>query len=286
MLKKVLIGVMATMMMGATAMASGSLSLGGSSSVYPLAQSLTSQYNTTHTASPITFSVSSSDSGTGVKGAYNGTYDIGNASRELTSAELASGLVSTRIAKDAVVMIVNPNNTAVTNLTPDQIQAIYDGDITDWSQLGGASGTIVVETREAGSGTLDFFTKTFMGTSTINTINIANGSQAMHDAVEANPNAIGFIALGYVDSSVKALSLNGITASVATAQSGTYTAVRNLNMITKGAATGNAKLFLDWILTTAGQTYVQQDKEIPLITVSATNSLRTTKSLRATRATR
>jgi phosphate transport system substrate-binding protein len=284
--KKVLVGVMTTMMMGATAMASGSLTLGGSSSVYPLATLLGPQYNAAIPANPhIDFSFSSSDSGTGIADVAAGRVDIGNSSRELTSAEVASGLVSTRIAKDAVVMIVNPNNTAVKNLTPAQIQKIYNGTYQNWSDgdLGGDSAPIVVETRENGSGTLDFFTKTFMGTSTITNATTNNGSLAMHDAVAADPNAIGFIALGYVDSSVTALNLNGVAASVATAQNGTYTAVRNLNMITKGNPSGNAQLFLNWILTTAGQTCVQQDKEIPLITLNATKSLRATKNLRATR---
>jgi phosphate transport system substrate-binding protein len=289
MLKKVILAAaMATMMMGATAMASGSLSLGGSSSVYPLAQKLTTQYNVANSANPITFTVLSSDSGTGITGVAAGTYDIGDASRNLKSTDPA-GLVATTICQDAVVMVVNKNNTAVKNLTNAQIKAIYAGTITNWKQLGGADASIVVVTREDGSGTLDFFKSTFMGTSTITAnATVENGSANMRTFVAGSANAIGFISLGYVDSSLNGLQLNGVTATVANCQGTTpaYGAVRNFNMITKGAPIvgSNAQLFLSWVTGTAGQAVVSADGEVPLATNGLTaTSLRATKSLRATR---
>jgi phosphate transport system substrate-binding protein len=282
--KKVLVGVMATMMMGATAMASATpLTLGGSSAVYPLALKLGAAYNYA-SFNNISFDILYSDSITGIIGTYNGTYDIGEASRDLTTAEVAEGLVATKICQDAVVMIVNPANTAVKNLTPAMIKAIYAGTVNNWKQLRGADAPIVVETYEDGSGTLDFFTKTFMGTSTI-TMNatVNRGSYAMHDAVAANPNAIGFISMGYVDNRLNGLQLNGVTASVANCENGTYAAVRNFNMVTKGTATGNAQLFLNYVLSSAGQAIVTAYGEVPLQTLNATTSLRAAKSLRATR---
>jgi phosphate transport system substrate-binding protein len=284
MLKKVILAAaMATMMMGATAMAS-SLSLGGSSSVYPLAQRLTDTY---HAANPsVTFTVSSSDSGAGVLGAYNGTYNIGDASRELTTAEVAEGLFATKICQDAVVMIVNPNvHVNLSNLTTAQIKAIYSGVDVYWSdvQTGLPHTKIVVETREAGSGTLSFFTSTF--TAPLATAIVNQGSDNMKSAVANTQNAIGFISMGYVDNStVYGLKLDGHDATVANAQSGLYTAVRPFNMVTKGAATGNAQLFLNWVLGTQGQAIVSSDGEVQLTTNGLTaTSLRATKSLRATR---
>jgi phosphate transport system substrate-binding protein len=298
MLKKVILAAaMATMMMGATAMASGSLSLGGSSSVYPLAQKLTTGYNSDTTHSSITFSVSSSDSGTGVTGAYNGTYNIGDASRDLTTAEVAEGLVATKICQDAVVLIVNPNvHVNLSNLTTAQIKAIYSGvdannkAVVYWSdvQSGLPHTKIVVETREAGSGTLDFFTKTF--TAPLATAIANNGSAAMKTAVANTPNAIGFISMGYVDNStVYGLQLDGKDATVYNAQHGIYGAVRNFNMVTKGTPiTGsNAQLFLSWVLGTQGQAIVSADGEVPLTTTNGlkatNNSVRPARSLRATR---
>jgi phosphate transport system substrate-binding protein len=292
MLKKVILAAaMATMMMGATAMAS-SLTLGGSSSVYPLAVKLTDTYHAANTS--VTFTVSSSDSGTGVTGAYNGTYNIGDASRELTTAEVAEGLVATKICQDAVVMIVNPNvHVNLSNLTTAQIKAIYSGvdannkAVVYWSdvQTGLPHTKIVVETREAGSGTLDFFTKTF--TAPLASAIANTGSAAMKTAVANTPNAIGFISMGYVDNStVYGCQLNGNDATVTNAQTGKYTAVRNFNMITKGTPItySNTDLFLKWVLSTAGQAVVSADGEVPLATNGLTaTSLRATKSLRATR---
>jgi phosphate transport system substrate-binding protein len=290
MLKKVIMAaLMATMMMGATAMASGSLSLGGSSSVFPLAQKLTGLvgtdgYNAHNTSNKITFNLSELDSADGIKGVLNGSYDIGNVSRALSTTETGEGLVATKICQDAVVMIVNPNvHVNVSNLTTAQIKAIYSGTYTNWNQVGGKNAPIVVETREAGSGTLSFFTSTF--TAPLATAIVNQGSDNMKSAVANTQNAIGFISMGYVDNStVYGLKLDGHDANVANAQSGLYTAVRPFNMVTKGAATGNAKLFLDWVLTSAGQTIVSSDGEVQLTTNGLTaTSLRATKSLRATR---
>lgn len=297
--KKVLMGAMiATMMMGATAMANGTLTMGGSSSVYPLALKLTDgvgSYNATHSSDPISFTVSYKDSGAGINGAANGTFDIGNASRDLNSTDPA-GLVSTTICQDAVVMIVNPN-VKVTNLTTAQIQAIYSGKdannkaVVYWSdvQAGLPHTKIVVETREAGSGTLDCFTKQIMGSTPINAniVTVNNGSPALKTAVANTPNAIGFVSLGYVDNTtVMGCSLNGVTASVATIHNKTYQAWRNFNMITKGAPAGNAQKFISWVLSPAGQAIVSADGEIPNATsgsAAANHTQRTERTQRAHR---
>lgn len=286
--KKVLMGaMMATMMMGATAMASDSnIQMGGSSSVYPLAQKLTNQYTLKNPA--VTFNVTVKDSAAGINGVANGTFDIGNASRDLNSTDPA-GLVSTTICQDAVVMIVNPN-VKVKNLTTAQIQAIYSGKDVYWSdvQAGLPHTQIVVETREAGSGTLDCFTKQIMGSTPINTkiVKVNQGSQALRDAVATTSNAIGFVSLGYVDNvKVMGCSLNGVTASVATIHNKTYQAWRNFNMITKGApvAGSNVQKFFTWVLGSEGQAIVSADGEIPNATsVSATNH--TNRAERAQRA--
>ncbi|MBU2700965.1 phosphate transport system substrate-binding protein [Sporomusaceae bacterium BoRhaA] len=294
--KKVLMGaMMATMMMGATAMASDShIQMGGSSSVFPLAQKLTSQYMQEN--SGVDFHVTYKDSGAGIKGAADGTFDIGNASRDLNSTDPA-GLVSTTICQDAVVMIVNPN-VKVKNLTTAQVQAIYSGKdannkaVVYWSdvQAGLPHTKIVVETREAGSGTLDCFTKQIMGTTQISSIaKVNDGSPALKTAVATTPNAIGFISLGYVDNStVMGCSLNGVTASVATIHNKTYSAWRNFNMITKGApATGsNVQNFITWVLGSEGQAIVSADGEIPnatSVSAAANHTQRTERTQRAHR---
>jgi phosphate transport system substrate-binding protein len=280
--KKVLLtGVMATMMMGANAMAASTLTMDGSTSVYPLANLLATGYNTAST-SQITFNIKQSDSGSGIKllQVAAPTIDIANASRDLTDAESATGLVSTKIAKDAVVMIVNPANP-VKNLTAAQITGIYNGTYTNWNQVGGRNATIVVNNREAGSGTLDCFTKTITGTiTTPSSVLVANGSPAMLAAISgtANANAIGYVSMGLANSNsstVKSLTLNSITASATTVNDSTYKAQRNFNMITKGAPSATAQLFINYILSPAGQTIVQNDGEV---TIASTTLLKKTLS--------
>ncbi len=272
--RKVLVTLMAaTMMVGSTAMAAGTLTISGSSSMYNLVYDLsgsktgaTTGYNIANPSNKIGFTITESDSGSGIKDVAAGTVNIGDSSRELTAAEIASGLKATVICKDAVAMIVNKNNTLVNNLTSAQIAGIYNGTYTNWSQVGGASQPIVVYTREVGSGTRSFFVSTFLGgTDTIkSTATVYKSTELIRAAVAANPYAIGYISLGSVDSTVKATSLNGVAATVANAKAGTYTAVRNFNMVTKGAPTGNAQLFINWILTSAGQAIVTKDGEISL----------------------
>ncbi|MBU2700964.1 phosphate transport system substrate-binding protein [Sporomusaceae bacterium BoRhaA] len=275
--KKVLIGALATMMMGATAMASDHIQMGGSSDVYPLALKLTDQFRT---EKGVQFRVTYKNSDYGINGVADGTLDIGNASRDLNSTDPA-GLVSTAICQDAVVMIVNPR-IKVKNLTTAQIQAIYSGKDVYWSdvQAGLPHTKIVVETREAGSGTLDCFTKQIMGSTPIKSsiVTVNDGSPALKTAVANTPNAIGFISLGYVDNtSVMGCSLNGVTASVATVHNKTYPG-RNFNMITKGAPAGNVRDFLNWVLGPHGQALVSADGEIPNATsVSAANHTQRTQ---------
>lgn len=265
--KKVLVTLMAaTMMAGSTAMAAGTLTISGSSSMYDLVNGLSTGYNANPpSGGTISFTNTKSDSQGGINDVNAGTVNIGDSSRDLKSTD-PTGLVATVICKDAVAMIVNKNNTAVNNLTSAQIAGIYNGTYTNWSQVGGANQPIVVYTREVGSGTRDFFVKTFLGgTDTIiSTATVYNSTQLIRGAVASNPFAIGYISLGSADSTVKATSLNGVAATVANAKAGTYTAVRNFNMITKGAPTGNAQLFINWILTPAGQAIVTTDGELSL----------------------
>jgi phosphate transport system substrate-binding protein len=346
--KKVLLsGVMATMMMGATAMAAATpLVIGGSSSVFPLAEKLATGYSANHSdidfgtkgstvakTSTLFSNISYSDSGTGIKqvaGTVLPALDIANASRDLTSSD-PTGLVSTTIAKDAVVMIINPKNPlGVTNFTFAQIKGIYSGAITNWmdTKLGGdgtnlAINNIVVENREATSGTFDCFTKVFMAATpaspaypavaktattpaipaipailassaatalTSTTANTAISSQDMIAKVVANANAIGYVSMGYVTSTsgVTACQLEGMKAIVAscypvTETNGTtvtpYKAVRNFNLITKGAPSATAQNFINYILSTSGQSIVSADGEVPIVqgTYASAKKLSTTK---------
>ena len=137
-----------------TAPLSGSVSTNGSTSMEKVIGALSEQFMADNSGVKVTYDATGS--GTGIEAAKNGTCDIGLSSRALKDEEAAAGLVGTTVALDGIAVIVNPAN-GVEDLTVEQIAQIFSGEITDWSQLGGQSGTISCIGREAGSGTRDGF---------------------------------------------------------------------------------------------------------------------------------
>ena len=110
---------------------SGTIMVGGSSSVAPLMEKLIERYNEINPNANVQMTVS--DSGAGMTQTINGTYDIGMASRELKDSEKAE-LNDTQIALDGIAVIVNKQNTA-TNLSSDDVKKIYLGQANVWSDV-------------------------------------------------------------------------------------------------------------------------------------------------------
>lgn len=230
---------------------SGTIKLSGSTSVQPLAEELAAAFKKKNPSVQIT--IAGGGSGVGIKDVADGKVNIGNSSRFLTQDEAAT-LVPHVIANDAVVVVVNPGNS-VKNLTTDQIKKIFQGDIVNWKDVGGADAPIILNVRDASSGTGEYFIEHFLGkggkTAATAKNHASNG--LMRQAVASNKNAIGYISMGYIDSSIKAPTLDGIVPSMANAKNGTYKAVRPFIMATKGEATGLSEIFIDFIQSPAGQ---------------------------------
>ena len=231
---------------------SGTITMSGSTSVQPLAELLKADFAKKNPG--VTITIAGGGSGVGVKDVTEGKVNIGNASRALKEAEIAAGLVPNTIAYDAICVIVNPKNP-VKALTTEQVTKIFTGEITNWSAVGGKNAPIFVNKRTAPSGTMDFFKESFMGEGKeiVATAKQHDGNGLMVKAVAANANAVGFCSMGYVNKTIKALPIDGIAATKDNAIAGTYKHVRPLNMVTKGAATGLAKSFIDYALSAAGQ---------------------------------
>lgn len=113
-------------------MPSGSITVGGSSSVSPLMEKLIEAYKAVNANASI--EMLTTDSTVGVSGALDGTYTIGMASRELKDSEVEAGAKATVLAMDGIAVIVNPANP-IEDLTTEQIKSIYTGETTTWDAI-------------------------------------------------------------------------------------------------------------------------------------------------------
>jgi phosphate transport system substrate-binding protein len=240
-----------------TAPAPYTVTVAGSTSVSPLMELLTADY--AKVRPNVKFNISATGSGDGIKAVPAETAEIGMSSRELSPAEIGTGIDEHLIAIDGIVVIVNSGNP-VSNLTIDQIRDIYTGAVTDWSQVGGRAGKIAVVSREPGSGTRGAFEEIvkFQDKLVMGAIEF-DGTGAVKAEVSRNADAVGYISLGSVDTSVKTLNVGGVAASTANVVNGSYKIARPFLLLTKKGRALNSETtaFLDWILTDAGQGIVK-----------------------------
>ena len=202
--------------------------------------------------SGVNFTYNPPGSGSGITAVSEGRCDIGLSSRALKDSEVASGLVGTVLAYDGIAVIVNPANT-VEDLDIETIAKIYTGEITNWSEVGGADAEIVLVGREAGSGTRSGFEEL---TETVDKCKYRQELTSTGDVITAvaqNPDAIGYASLASVKDSVKALKVAGVTPTEETVKDGTYLIQRPFVLVTKEdvALSPVAQAFFDY--ATKGQ---------------------------------
>jgi len=232
----------------------------GSTSVQPYAEVLEEAYALLYPENIV--DVQGGGSSAGITAAENGTADIGMSSRHLKDAE--QGLWTIEIAKDGLAIIVHPRNP-VHNLTLEQIRGIYSAQITNWKQLGGDDAKIHIITREAGSGTRSAFTDFVMGKDARITQKaiVQDSNGAVRLLVSSDKYAIGFISLGLVDSTVKAIELDGVAATRENVMNGSYTLLRPFLFVCKEAPTGKVKDFIDFVMSEEGQRILNKEGLIP-----------------------
>ncbi len=231
----------------ATSELEGTVALGGSTSVESVVLSAMEVFMAENPGVTVTYDPTGSSSG--VKGAIDGTLDIGLASRDVKDEEETEGALGTVFAIDGIAIIVHPDN-AVEDLALEDITAIANGTITNWSEVGGADAEIVLIGREAGSGTRDGFESIVDVDEPVYQEEI-NSTGGVIGSVTGNPNAIGYASLSAVDEKVKALTVNGVAASEATIQDGSYPVQRNFNFVTMadGELSPQAQAFYDYLLS-------------------------------------
>lgn len=243
------------------------ISLVGSTSVQPLAEMLAEAYMAKYDY--VTVTVQGGGSSVGVKTVGEGSCDIGNASRAVKDSELETyeGMNPIIVCYDGIAVAMHPSNT-VEDLTEEQIAAIFKGEITNWSEVGGADMDITVYTREAASGTRGAFVELLELEDGDNVLITdmaieCNGNGVMKTNIAGNEGAIGYVSLGSLDDTLKAVKVGGVEASVDNVKNGSYPLFRPFNMITMGEPEGAVKDFLDFVLGEEGQA-IAAEKWIPV----------------------
>jgi phosphate transport system substrate-binding protein len=219
----------------------------------------------------VSFSIAAEGSTTGIAAIIDGTADIGMASRRAFPAEISSATANGRslkptiVAYDGIAIILN-NANPIKALTKKQIESIFSGEVTDWSAVGGSPGTISVYTRNTSSGTYSDFKKMAMSAKDYaGSAQKMAGNEEIASEVGKNPNGVGYVGMAYLKADgIHPVSVNGVLPSIATVRSHAYPISRSTFYYTNGDATGLAKDFLDFTLSSAGQKIVQEVGFAPL----------------------
>jgi phosphate transport system substrate-binding protein len=231
----------------ATASARTTITMSGSTSVAPLAAKLARGYVR---AFPGTarFRLLQGGSNIGIADVSHGRVSIGNSSRDPQPGD-PGGIVFNRIARDAICVVTNRAN-GIGNLSQQQIQAIFSGQVRDWSQVPGSSvsGPIDVNVRTAASGTHDAFQKLFLGSVKESSSASQRGSNGLvQQAVRSDRNAIGYVSLAFT-SGLNTAAYKGVVCTLRNAKAGQYEGTRNFYMVTRGNPTGGVAKWIRWIL--------------------------------------
>lgn len=237
----------------ASADLSGKITLAGSTSMEKLANAMAEAFMEKYPN--VTVAPEFTGSGAGLESLAKGTVDIGDASRALSDDEKADGAVENIVAIDGIAVITDSEN-AVSDITSEQLAQIYTGEITNWSDLGGADEQIVVIGREAGSGTRDAFEELNDVKDACKYAQELDSTGAVLAKVAATPGAIGYVSLDVVDDTVKALQLNSVDATEDNILAGTYVLQRPFVMATMGEISEQndlVKAFFDFIHSEEGQ---------------------------------
>ena len=210
---------------------SGTVSMAGSTSMEKLANALAEAFMAAYPG--VTVTAEFTGSGAGIEAVTAGSVDIGNASRNLTEDEKAAGIAENIVAIDGIAVVVDTANE-VAGLTSDQLASIYKGEVTNWSEVGGADQPIVVVGREAGSGTRSAFEELLAIEDQCAYANELDSTGAVMAKVASTPGAIGYVSLDVLDDTVKTVAVDDVEPTVENIKGGTYALSRPFVMATNG----------------------------------------------------
>ena len=241
---------------------SGNVATGGSTSMKNVIAALTEGFAEVEPG--VTVSYDPTGSGAGITGATDKTLDIGLSSRALKDDEKAD-VDGTTIALDGIAIIVN-NASKVEDLTVDQLKQMFTGEITNWSEVGGDDGEIVLIGREAGSGTRDGFESIVEVKDSCKYAQELTATGAVISAVEANPLAIGYASLSAVGDTVKMVTVGGVECSEETVKDGSYEVQRPFVFVTNKSVTlsEQAQAFFDFAVSADAADLIRTAGAVPV----------------------
>ena len=262
-----------------TSKLAGKISEKGSDTLLLLAQRWAEDFMNKAEYSEVQISVSGGGSGTGIAALINGQTDMADASREMTQTEIdqakAKGLnpVEWKVAMDGITIIVNPDNP-LSEVTLQQLATIYEGNVTNWKDLGGNDGQIITYGRQSNSGTYVYFKEHVLKNKDYrNDVQALNGNADIAEAVARDKNGIGYVGLGYAEQSAgtvrivnvkKDANSPAVKPSIQTVTDGSYPIARFLYIYTNGVPKDASAAYLRFILSEQGQKITEETGFIPL----------------------
>ena len=260
--------------------AGGSLQIKGSDTMISLGQAWAEAFMKKNPVAMM--AVTGGGSGTGIAALINGTCDVAESSRSMKPAEMvqakSKGITPKefKVALDGIAVVVNPKNP-VSRLSFEELRGIFMGSLTDWKQVGGKPGQIVVLSREVNSGTHIYFKEHILRRGKEKgpeefapTALLMSSSQAIADEVAENPNAIGYYGMGYISPKQKVIAVakeeqgRYVKPSIEDVRKGRYPISRPLYWYTKGEPQGTVKAMLDFVFSKEGQEIVSQLDFVPV----------------------
>lgn len=243
---------------------SGTITMAGSTSMEKLANAVAESFMEKYPN--VTVTAEFTGSSAGIESLLAGSVNIGNASRALKDSEKESGAVENIVAIDGIAVVTDTAN-AVTDLTREQLIAIYTGQTTNWSELGGEDSAIVVVGREAGSGTRGAFEELLEIENQCKYANELDSTGAVMAKVASTPGAIGYVSLDVIDETVNVFTLEGVEATAENIKAGDYFLCRPFVMATKGEISEQSALvqeLFSYLSSDEGKTVISA---VGLITV-------------------
>lgn len=240
---------------------SGTILAAGSTALQPLVEQVATKFMADSQYSGVSITVQGGGSGGGLTQVQGGQADIGNSDIfaeekfKGEDADKAKELKDHQVAVVAITAVANPN-VGVDNLTKQQLVDIFAGKITNWKDVGGIDQKIVIVNRPSSSGTRKTFENLALGGPSQDLPGSIqeDSSGTVKKLVGETPGAIGYLALSYLDDSVKALKYDGVEATVDNITTGQYPVWAYEHMYTKGDPSPVVQAFLDYMLSDAIQT--------------------------------